>query len=243
MTAAAFFVFTDLLGVLAACAFLVPLVGFSFFGIARVGQLIPSTPHASQVTAVSGSYVRVENDVTPDIVLPAASGTSVPIATGSCSVPLRRVCMWMCLGALIPKRTRLRPTSRIVISTSSATTIFWSFLRLMISIGMYSYRATDRKQRTKNTTDFHHISVKGYSKFRIFLAQCRLLGMRKYAATTIALILLIFWPTMAQDIDGTTRASTPDRVHTQFEENYLKELDKRKRNPNFHGLYVESLDS
>ncbi|HZI51528.1 MAG TPA: D-alanyl-D-alanine carboxypeptidase [Terriglobia bacterium] len=112
----------------------------------------------------------------------------------------------------------------------------------MISIGMYSYRATDRKQRTKNTTDFHQISVKGYSKFRIFLAQCRLLGMRKYAATTIALILLIFWPTMAQDIDGTTRASTPDRVHTQFEENYLKELDKRKRNPNFHGLYVESLD-
>jgi D-alanyl-D-alanine carboxypeptidase/D-alanyl-D-alanine-endopeptidase (penicillin-binding protein 4) len=66
--------------------------------------------------------------------------------------------------------------------------------------------------------------------------------MKKHAATTIALILLIFWPTMAQDIDGNLQPATLERVHPRFEENYLKELSKRRRNPNFHGLYVESLD-
>jgi serine-type D-Ala-D-Ala carboxypeptidase/endopeptidase (penicillin-binding protein 4) len=112
----------------------------------------------------------------------------------------------------------------------------------MINIWIYSYWFTDQRLRRKNTTDFHHISVKGYSKFRIFLAQCRSLGMKKYAATTTALILLIFWPTMAQDIGDASPGQPPERVHSQFEEQYLKELEKRKRNPNFHGLYVESLD-
>jgi D-alanyl-D-alanine carboxypeptidase/D-alanyl-D-alanine-endopeptidase (penicillin-binding protein 4) len=109
-------------------------------------------------------------------------------------------------------------------------------------MGVNSYWYTDQKPSRKNTKDFYYISIKGYSKFRIFLAQCRLLGMKKHAATTIALILLIFWPTMAQDIDGNLQPATLERVHPRFEENYLKELSKRRRNPNFHGLYVESLD-
>ena len=66
--------------------------------------------------------------------------------------------------------------------------------------------------------------------------------MKKYAVTTTAFILLMFWPTMAQEIGPSSQPPAPERVHAQFEEAYLKELTKRGRNPNFHGLYVESLD-
>lgn len=65
--------------------------------------------------------------------------------------------------------------------------------------------------------------------------------MMKYAATTTALILLIFWPTMAQDFTGSVQP-TPERIHTQFEETYLKELTRRGRSLESQGLYVESLD-
>jgi hypothetical protein len=48
-----FFIFTDL-GAALALAFgaflLAPFEGFVFFGITRVGQLITSPPHASQVS-------------------------------------------------------------------------------------------------------------------------------------------------------------------------------------------------
>jgi len=100
----------------------------------------------------------------------------------------------------------------------------------------------DQKPRSKNTTEFHHISVKGSSNFRIFLAQCRSLGMKKYAVTTTALILLLFWPTMAQDFSGSPQGPAPERIHSQFEETYLKELTKRGRSLDSQGLYVESLD-
>jgi hypothetical protein len=112
----------------------------------------------------------------------------------------------------------------------------------MISIGVYSYLFRDQKPRSKNTTDFRHISVKGSSNFRIFLAQCRSLGMKKYAVTTTALILLLFWPTMAQDFSGSPQGPAPERIHSQFEETYLKELTKRGRSLDSQGLYVESLD-
>jgi len=107
---------------------------------------------------------------------------------------------------------------------------------------VYSYSLADQKQKPKNTTDFHHISVKDSSNFRIFLAQCRSLGMKKYAVTTTALILLLFWPTMAQDFSGSPSGLAPERIHSQFEETYLKELTKRGRSLDSQGLYVESLD-
>jgi D-alanyl-D-alanine carboxypeptidase/D-alanyl-D-alanine-endopeptidase (penicillin-binding protein 4) len=107
---------------------------------------------------------------------------------------------------------------------------------------VYSYKSTDQKRRRKNTTEFHHISVKGTSNFGIFLAQCRSLGMKKYAVTTTALILLLFWPTMAQDFSGSVQNATPERIHTQFEDNYLKKLSKVGRSLETQGLYVESLD-
>jgi D-alanyl-D-alanine carboxypeptidase/D-alanyl-D-alanine-endopeptidase (penicillin-binding protein 4) len=110
----------------------------------------------------------------------------------------------------------------------------------MISIGVHSYSSTDQKLRKKNTKEFHH-PIKAYSNFQIFLAQCRSFGMMKYAATTTALILLIFWPTMAQDFTGSVQP-TPERIHTQFEETYLKELTRRGRSLESQGLYVESLD-
>jgi D-alanyl-D-alanine carboxypeptidase len=65
--------------------------------------------------------------------------------------------------------------------------------------------------------------------------------MKKYALTTTALILLIFWPTMAQD-SASILAPSPERVHSQFEETYLRELSKRGRDLDSQGLYVESLD-
>ena len=65
--------------------------------------------------------------------------------------------------------------------------------------------------------------------------------MKKYAATTTALILLIFWPTMAQDFNGSSQLA-PERIHSQFEETYLKELTRRGRSLESQGLYVESLD-
>src|SRR5262245_35209581 len=150
--------------------------------------------------------------------------------------------MWMCFGALMPKRTRFRPTSRIVISTSSATTIFWSFLRLIMSIGVNSYLSEDRKRSAKNTRELWHFRVIHPSKTFIFLAQSRRLYMKKYVATTTALILLIFWPTMAQDSASIPPAPPPERIHSQFEDSYLKELSKRGRDLDSQGLYVESLD-
>ena len=66
--------------------------------------------------------------------------------------------------------------------------------------------------------------------------------MKKYVATTTALILLIFWPTMAQDSASIQPPPQPERVHTQFEDSYLRELTKRGRDLDAQGLYVESLD-
>jgi len=66
--------------------------------------------------------------------------------------------------------------------------------------------------------------------------------MKKYAVTTTALILLVFWPTMAQDFSGSVQIPAPERIHSQFEDNYLKALTKRGRSLESQGLYVESLD-
>ena len=66
--------------------------------------------------------------------------------------------------------------------------------------------------------------------------------MKKYVATTIALILLLFWPTMAQDFGSPVEPPNPERIHSEFEQRYLDQLSKRGRNLDSQGLYVESLD-
>jgi len=66
--------------------------------------------------------------------------------------------------------------------------------------------------------------------------------MKKYAATTTALILLIFWPTMAQDFGAPAQLPAPERIHSRFEARYLDELTHRGRDLSGQGLYVESLD-
>lgn len=76
---------------------------------------------------------------------------------------MRRVWIGICLGALMPKRTRFLPTSRMVISISSARMIFWSFLRLIISIGTHPFSKSSylcrELPRTKNTAEFCPVST------------------------------------------------------------------------------------
>jgi D-alanyl-D-alanine carboxypeptidase/D-alanyl-D-alanine-endopeptidase (penicillin-binding protein 4) len=67
--------------------------------------------------------------------------------------------------------------------------------------------------------------------------------MRKYALTTTALILLVFWPTLAQDFNGSVQPPAPQRINTGFEERYLHALIKSGRDLEDQGLYVESLDA
>ena len=76
---------------------------------------------------------------------------------------------------------------------------------------------------------------------KVFLAQSLPLGMKNYAATTTALILLIFWPTMAQDFSAPVQVP-PERIYSEFETRYLEELSHKGRNLEGQGLYVESLD-
>ena len=67
--------------------------------------------------------------------------------------------------------------------------------------------------------------------------------MKKYAFTTTALILLVFWPTLAQDFNGSVQPPTPQRINTGFEQRYLQALAKSGRDLEDQGLYVESLDA
>jgi hypothetical protein len=89
-------------------------------------------------------------------VLDSNSMICAPCCSGTGEV-LRRVWIGICFGALIPNRTRFLPTSRMVISMSSATMIFWSFLRLMISIRYPLYKSflsLGEIQNPKNTNTF-----------------------------------------------------------------------------------------
>jgi len=65
--------------------------------------------------------------------------------------------------------------------------------------------------------------------------------MKKYLVATTALILLIFWPTLAQDLTPPA-PRTPNRVNTVSEQRYLQDLATYGRDLDSQGLYVESLD-
>jgi len=101
--------------------------------------------------------------------------------------------------------------------------------------------ALERWQTRKNTKDciFSRISL---WNFLSFLAQSVPARMRKYVVSTTALILLVFWPTMAQEVATPVRPPTPERVHTDFEATYLQQLSHIGRSLESQGLYVESLD-
>ena len=94
----------------------------------------------------------------------------------------------------------------------------------------------------KNTREFCHFLEMWASNFKVFLAQSVPLEMKKYAATTTALILLIFWPTMAQDFSAPAQLSVPERINSEFETRYLEQLSHKGRDLEGQGLYVESLD-
>ena len=108
-------------------------VGYDRFGIPTAGG------------RPSSGDVRDSNSM---ICAPCCSGTGDVLS---------RVWIGICFGALIPNRTRFLPTSRMVISMSSATMIFWSFLRLMISMRYPLYKCSlflGEIQNTKNTNTF-----------------------------------------------------------------------------------------
>jgi len=73
--------------------------------------------------------------------------------------------------------------------------------------------------------------------------------MTKHLLTTICLMLLLFWPTQAQEIATTTpttvpafRLSEPSRITTVSETNYLNALALRGMRLETHGVLFESLN-
>src|SRR5438270_12280110 len=73
--------------------------------------------------------------------------------------------------------------------------------------------------------------------------------MKKYLLSTTSLILLLFWPSQAQEIasrtdvpGGELRARPAERLTTVSETNYLNELALRGFNLHNQGLLIESLD-
>jgi D-alanyl-D-alanine carboxypeptidase/D-alanyl-D-alanine-endopeptidase (penicillin-binding protein 4) len=83
--------------------------------------------------------------------------------------------------------------------------------------------------------------VKTSSIFKIFLAKSTASLMKKYLISTTSLILLLFWPTLAQELTPNQGAAA-ERLKTVSEERYLQELSTFGRNLDAQGLYIESLD-
>jgi D-alanyl-D-alanine carboxypeptidase/D-alanyl-D-alanine-endopeptidase (penicillin-binding protein 4) len=65
--------------------------------------------------------------------------------------------------------------------------------------------------------------------------------MKKYLISSTALILLLFWPTIAQELPR-PQGSAAERLKLVSEDRYLHELAILGRNPEAQGFYVESLD-
>jgi len=65
--------------------------------------------------------------------------------------------------------------------------------------------------------------------------------MKKYIISSISLILLLFWPTIAQELT-LPQGSAAERLKSVSEERYLQELTTLGRNPEAQGFYIESLD-
>jgi D-alanyl-D-alanine carboxypeptidase/D-alanyl-D-alanine-endopeptidase (penicillin-binding protein 4) len=65
--------------------------------------------------------------------------------------------------------------------------------------------------------------------------------MKKYLITTTSLILLLFWPTMAQELSP-PQVAPPERLKSPSEQVYLAELALIGRDLEAQGIYVESLD-
>jgi D-alanyl-D-alanine carboxypeptidase/D-alanyl-D-alanine-endopeptidase (penicillin-binding protein 4) len=115
-------------------------------------------------------------------------------------------------------------------------------LRLIINIVLrVASGLKERPESRKNTRELIQFPVKGSSIFGIFLAKSSAALMKKYLISTTSLILLIFWPTLAQELTP-SQGVAAERVKTVSEERYLQELATFGRNLEAQGLYIESLD-
>jgi D-alanyl-D-alanine carboxypeptidase/D-alanyl-D-alanine-endopeptidase (penicillin-binding protein 4) len=65
--------------------------------------------------------------------------------------------------------------------------------------------------------------------------------MKKYLITTTSLILLLFWPIMAQELSP-PQTVAPERLKSHSEQQYLAELALVGRDLEAQGIYIESLD-
>ncbi len=65
--------------------------------------------------------------------------------------------------------------------------------------------------------------------------------MKKYLITSTSLILLLFWPTVAQELT-LPQGSAAERLKSTAEARYLQDLVELGRSPEAQGLYIESLD-
>src|ERR1051325_1218307 len=141
----------------------------------------------------------------------------------------------------MPNRTRFLPISRIVISISSATMIFCSFLRLMISIQTHPLKKCPLNNReipmAKKYIEFlSQICSRtlGLQFSVIFWHNKRAFHMMKYLLSTICLILLLLSPTQAQE--------NRERLLTVSGTNYLNQLALRGFDLSSQGILIESLD-
>src|SRR5437016_8434391 len=141
----------------------------------------------------------------------------------------------------MPNRTRFLPISRIVISISSATMIFCSFLRLMISIRTHplkKYPLTNREiPMAKKYIEFLSqicIRTLGLQFSVIFWHNKRAFHMMKYLLSTTCLILLLLSPIQAQE--------NRERLLTVSGTNYLNQLALRGFDLSSQGILIESLD-
>src|SRR5712692_1790884 len=217
----------------------------------------PSTPEHQLLFSVC--YLR--------FAMPAAAGRpssgeverwiSIGCAVSSgAGVSFKRVRIGICLGALIPNRTRFLPISRMVISISSATMIFCSFLRLMINIQAYLFYKCPHLCReipmAKKYIQFcrrlgRPIPALQFSV--VFWHNKRAFQMMKYLLSTTSLILLLFCPIQGQDVrpaaatsNADVRTPTAERLLTVAGTNYLNQLALRGFNLESQGILIESLD-
>jgi D-alanyl-D-alanine carboxypeptidase/D-alanyl-D-alanine-endopeptidase (penicillin-binding protein 4) len=66
--------------------------------------------------------------------------------------------------------------------------------------------------------------------------------MKKYALPTVALVLFLLIPLHAQGPALGIEKRSPERIQSEAEQQYLKDLRQQGRNLNLQGVYIESLD-
>lgn len=107
----------------------------------------------------------------------------------------------------------------------------------MMSIRSYPLKPVLHLKNGKEVTKYRRVvSVP-------FLFWQNHLALKKYALTTISLILFLFWPIQAQETGAPVqnRVVTPER-DTTAQTNYLTQLALKGLSPDAQGLLIEALD-